>query len=118
MAQLKTQHLTPSETCFRDAIQTTLASICEKFPRVQETVTALSTTLVKGFANASAQGEKAENIVLWEEVTDITPEETWAFAHMGFVLTRAPGDFRNCKVYAKPAPEYEHFYLINKEEKK
>jgi len=117
MAHL-TAHLTPSEICFRDAIQNTLTSICEKFPRVMETVDKLSQVLLKGFADAAEKEEKCTNIVMWHELEDISPEETWALAHMGFVMTRAPGDFRNCKVYAKPSPEYAHFYGIMKQDEK
>jgi len=112
MAQSTTQMVQSSELVFRDAICGTVESIKKTFSRVASVEVDMLSLLSAAFADAAKNGEKGTELPMFLDFTDIQPEETWALAHLGYILTRAPGDFRNAKVYAKPAPEFTQFYQV------
>lgn len=102
-----------AEGVFGGVVECVLDDIKSRFPRVDETIDSLRKAMKEGFLYAASKGEAATDVVLWVEVSDITTEEAWAFAHLGFVMTRAPGDLRNVKIFARPSKEYAFLYKMS-----
>jgi len=106
--------MSSSELVFKSSVEAVVAAVGKTFSRVATIESDMADLLIAAFTDAAAKGEKGTELPMFLEFTDIAPEETWALAHKGYILTRSPGDFRNAKVYAKPSAEYAQFYQMNK----
>ena len=82
MAQSTTQMVQSSELVFRNSVALTLDSIKERFSRVATIEVDMLAVLSAAFLDASKNGEKGTELPMFIELTDISPDETWALAHL------------------------------------